>query len=96
MTDSAELGTAREAAGVRSTAFTATARFPCPRPATPAIRRGPVLAVPGQVAFMPDAVPAGTEPPGFEEQARRVFSHLLLITAPLQEDETKADDRPVR
>jgi hypothetical protein len=45
------------------------------RPLLPAIRRRPVLAVSGQVAFMPGSLPAGTEPPGFEEQVRRVFSH---------------------
>ena len=71
---------AGQATGLRSVAYDGGGQVPAPAAHySPAIRRGPVLAVSGQVPFMPGAVPAGSEPPGFEEQARQVFANLASV-----------------
>ncbi|MGW8487961.1 RidA family protein [Streptomyces sp. NPDC055886] len=48
---------------------------------SPVVRRGPLLAVSGQVPFVPGRLDGPV--PGFREQARAVFTHLqeLLGTA---------------
>ncbi|MFE3319304.1 RidA family protein [Nocardia sp. NPDC059195] len=49
---------------------------------SPAIRRGPVLAVSGQVAYLPGQL---TGPPmGIEDQARAVFGNLRAVLAAAQ------------
>ncbi|MFE3027163.1 RidA family protein [Nocardia tengchongensis] len=46
---------------------------------SPAVRRGPILAVSGQVAFLPGHIDG--PPPGIEEQAEAVFANLRSVLA---------------
>jgi len=65
---------------MESVAFSGNGLVPTPAAHySPAIRRGPILAVSGQVPFMPGSLPDGAEPPGIEPQARAVFNNLAQV-----------------
>lgn len=65
---------------MKSTAFDGGSRVPTPAARySPAVRRGPILAISGQVPFMPGSLLAGEAPPAFEEQVRAVFTNLSNV-----------------